>query len=166
VHWSKTGDGDEGHAHGVAWGAPADPRGCSRLAAPPGGSRRGSSTPTHDEMPLIRGPHPRASGSFPEMGVFAPPSSFFKKVECVRETDILLDQQPLQGVFVCDHAGLVINKLYPPASGSLRLEDQTHAGLEAQSLSHVLYIPEAPASSTPHHFALCSQCRNGQTSLR
>jgi len=28
----------------------------------------------------------------------------------VRETDILVEQQPPQGVLVCDHAGLVINK--------------------------------------------------------
>ena len=46
----------------------------------------------------------------PEMGVFTPPSPFFKNVECVRETELLVEQQPPQGVFVCDHAGLVINK--------------------------------------------------------
>ena len=28
----------------------------------------------------------------------------------MRETEILVEQQPPQGVFVCDHAGLVINK--------------------------------------------------------
>jgi len=28
----------------------------------------------------------------------------------VRETEILVEQQPPQGVFACDHAGLVINK--------------------------------------------------------
>ena len=28
----------------------------------------------------------------------------------VRYTEILVEQQPPQGVFVCDHAGLVINK--------------------------------------------------------
>jgi len=28
----------------------------------------------------------------------------------VRETEILVEQQPPQGVFVCDHAGVVINK--------------------------------------------------------
>ena len=28
---------------------------------------------------------------------------------CVRQTEILVDQQPPQGVFVCDHAGLAIN---------------------------------------------------------
>ena len=28
----------------------------------------------------------------------------------MRESDILAEQQPLQGVFVCDHAGRVINK--------------------------------------------------------
>jgi len=29
----------------------------------------------------------------------------------VRETEILVEQQTPHGVFVCDHAGLVINKL-------------------------------------------------------
>ena len=33
-----------------------------------------------------------------------------ERVKCVRETEILVEQQPPQGVFVCDHAGLVINK--------------------------------------------------------
>jgi len=31
----------------------------------------------------------------------------------VRETGILVEQQPPQGVLVCDHAGLVINKFSP-----------------------------------------------------
>ena len=44
------------------------------------------------------------------MEVFAPSSSFCQHVSCVRETEILVEQPP-QGVFVCDHAGLVINKL-------------------------------------------------------
>jgi hypothetical protein len=46
-----------------------------------------------------------------EMGVFAPPSLSFKNVKCVRETEILAEQQPPRGVLVCDHAGLVINQL-------------------------------------------------------
>ena len=29
----------------------------------------------------------------------------------MRESEILVEQQPPQGVFVCDHAGLVLNKL-------------------------------------------------------
>ena len=29
---------------------------------------------------------------------------------CVRKTEILVEQHPPQGIFVCDHAGLVINK--------------------------------------------------------
>jgi len=37
-------------------------------------------------------------------------SPFFKNVQCVKETEILVEQQPPQGVLVCDHAGLVINK--------------------------------------------------------
>ena len=32
-------------------------------------------------------------------------------MQCVRETEILVKQQPPQGVLVCDHAGLVINVL-------------------------------------------------------
>jgi len=36
--------------------------------------------------------------------------SFFQNGQCVRETVILVEQQPPQGLFVCDHAGLVINK--------------------------------------------------------
>ena len=43
--------------------------------------------------------------------MFAPPSPFFKNVKCVRETEILVEQQPPQGVLSCDDAGLVINKL-------------------------------------------------------
>ena len=43
------------------------------------------------------------------MGFFALPSFFFKNVQCVRETDVLVEHQPPQGVFVCDHACLVIH---------------------------------------------------------
>ena len=53
------------------------------------------------------------------MGVFAPSErevcernrdgDVFKNVKCVRETEILVEQQPPQGVFVCEHAGCVIN---------------------------------------------------------
>jgi len=46
----------------------------------------------------------------PEMGVFKPVSPFLKNVKCARETKILVEQQPPQGVFVCDHASLVINE--------------------------------------------------------
>ena len=44
------------------------------------------------------------------INAFAPPSSVFTNVQCVRETEILVEQQSPQEVFVCDHAGLVINK--------------------------------------------------------
>jgi len=44
-----------------------------------------------------------------EKGVLAPPSPFFKNVECVRETKILVEQQPPKGVFIYDRAGLEIN---------------------------------------------------------
>ena len=46
-----------------------------------------------------------------ETGVFAPPSPYLKNVQCVRENEILVEQQPPRGVLVCDHAGFVINKL-------------------------------------------------------
>ena len=38
--------------------------------------------------------------------------STFENVLCVRETEILVEQQTLEGVFICDHAGLVINKIF------------------------------------------------------
>ena len=44
------------------------------------------------------------------MGVFAPPSPFFENVQCVRETEMLVEQKIPNDVFICDHAGLVINK--------------------------------------------------------
>ena len=44
-----------------------------------------------------------------------PAAPFFKNVQCARETEILVEQQPPQGVFVCDHAGLVINQYRCPA---------------------------------------------------
>ena len=36
-----------------------------------------------------------------------------QNVQCVRETEILVEQQPPQEVLVCDRAGLVINKFSP-----------------------------------------------------
>ena len=39
--------------------------------------------------------------------VFAPLSPFFKNVKCVGEIETLVEQQPQEGVLVCDHAGLV-----------------------------------------------------------
>ena len=41
-----------------------------------------------------------------------PNTTGFKIVWCVRETEILAEQQLPQGVFVCDHAGLVINQFF------------------------------------------------------
>ena len=42
--------------------------------------------------------------------MFPPPSPFFKNVHYVRETEILVEQQPPKVVFICDNAGHVINK--------------------------------------------------------
>ena len=36
----------------------------------------------------------------------------------MRETEILIEQQPPQGVFVCDHAGLAIDKFSPRGAQS------------------------------------------------
>ena len=33
-----------------------------------------------------------------------------KNVKCVRKTEILVEQQSPKGVFICDHAGSVVNK--------------------------------------------------------
>jgi len=60
----------------------------------------------------------------------------------VRETEILVEQQPPQVVFVCDHAGLVINK---SSLGSrderLRVRADTlfHQAPIAPILSHTMY---------------------------
>jgi len=64
------------------------------------------------------------------MGVFAPPSPFFKNVQCVSETEILVEQQPPQGVFACDHAGLVINKLSLGAVINLERHPPVHFVLD------------------------------------
>ena len=45
-----------------------------------------------------------------ELVVFAPPSPILQHVKSVRETEILVEQLPPQGVFVYDDADLVINK--------------------------------------------------------
>jgi len=39
-------------------------------------------------------------------------------LQCVRETEILMEQQPPKGAFACDHAGLVINKFSLNVQGS------------------------------------------------
>jgi len=60
---------------------------------------------------LARDPCRNGAALSPEMGVFSPPYPFFKNVKGVRKTEILVEQQPPQGVLVCDHAGLVINTI-------------------------------------------------------
>jgi len=47
-------------------------------------------------------------------------SPFLQNVKCVRETEILVEPQPLQGVLVCDHADLVINTFSPSDVGVRR----------------------------------------------
>ena len=68
---------------------------------------------------------PLGAALSPEMGVFAPPSPFFKNVSCVREIEFLVEHQPPQGVFVCDHAGFVINKFSLP--GLFERSESSHA---------------------------------------
>jgi len=41
-------------------------------------------------------------------------------VKCLRKTEILVGQQPPQGVFVCDHAGLAINTFSTGGAGAAR----------------------------------------------
>jgi len=48
---------------------------------------------------------------------FDEPRSFFL------EQQLLVEQQPPQGVLVCDHAGLVINKFSPSAAAYALFED-------------------------------------------
>ena len=48
-----------------------------------------------------------------------------KNVQCVRETEILGEQQPPQGFLVCDHAGLVINKFSLAATLGMMLKGLT-----------------------------------------
>ena len=40
----------------------------------------------------------------------APPSHFFQNLQCVTETEILEEYLPSKGVFICAHAGPVINE--------------------------------------------------------
>ena len=51
-----------------------------------------------------------------------PPSPFFKNVSCVRETEILAEKLPPSGVFIRDHAVLVINKLFLLAGSAVHIE--------------------------------------------
>ena len=53
----------------------------------------------------------RSRATFPETGVFAPPSPFYNIKWCVRELKALVAPKPPQEVSVRGHDGLVINKL-------------------------------------------------------
>ena len=87
----------------------------------------------------------------------------------MRETEILVEQQPPQGVFVCDHAGLVINKFSQlavhgdpvenqnrsePATSYLRLIDTCITQLKAQGPSRTCHESkeeeEEEEVATPH----------------
>ena len=50
----------------------------------------------------------------------------------MRETEILVEQQPPQGVLVCDHAGLVINKFSSYGEPSFTQADLDAEEEEAQ----------------------------------
>jgi len=67
-----------------------------------------------------------------EMGVLAPPSSFFLNVQCVRETEFLVKQQFPKGVFICDHAGLVINEF---SRGHTRFQEGQMSEVPLQQVS-------------------------------
>ena len=94
----------------------------------------------------IGSPIRNGSALFPEMGVFAPPSPLSKNVLGERETDILVEQQPPQGVLVCDHAGLVINT---SSYQSLAIADE---------LRSARYGAAAAAGTSPHD---CIQGESG-----
>ena len=49
----------------------------------------------------------------------------------MRETEILVEQQPPQGVLVCDHAGLVINKFSLALAGHAGVPRTTRTGFAA-----------------------------------
>ena len=55
----------------------------------------------------IWGSRRNGAATFPEMGVFAPPSSFYKNGRCVRELQALVAPKPPQEVLVRVQAGLV-----------------------------------------------------------
>ena len=86
---------------------------------------------------------------FPDMGTFAPPSPLVKNVPCVGETEIPVEQQPPRGIFVCDHAGLVINTSSPGqntikhgvgyASGFSGVEFRVH-GCSVRAQSPTLWV--------------------------
>ena len=52
----------------------------------------------------------------------------FENLQCVIETEILVEQQPPKGVFICDHAGLVI-KRFSPKTAADGCTDRDGAGV-------------------------------------
>ena len=85
------------------------------LKRPPGLSRAQSRpTPTPPQAqrltPAAATGHADRSCPKPIGSIRLPHGCTGWNVWCVRETEILVEHQPPQGVFVCNHAGLVINK--------------------------------------------------------
>jgi len=74
-------------------------------------------------------------------------------VQCVRETEILVEQQPPQGVFVCDHAGLVINKF----SRNRRYARRTWRTSRAPTRSTLSPQSRTPKPASRSGRALCSR---------
>ena len=56
---------------------------------------------------------------------------------CVRETEILRDEQPPQGVLVCDHAGLVTNQFSLEQAPKLAAKREEGKGGKGFSASQV-----------------------------
>ena len=70
----------------------------------------------------------------------------------MRETEILVEQQPPQGVLVCDHAGLVINKfslLAQVLSGRVAELLGTERSIEERLMRRLLLTPLDAYSSCP-----------------
>ena len=92
-----------------------------------------------------------------------------KTVYCVGETGILVEQQPPQGVLVCDHAGLVINQLFQATPGQRPLAhrrfDPSYPGLRAIHTTNLW----AGSQPVPQHYSrleyVCRQIKEFATQI-
>jgi len=64
----------------------------------------------------------------------------------VRETETLVEQQPPQGVFVCDHAGLVVNEF--SLTGDVQRAPRTPKTTKPEASSSSLLLSSLELSDT------------------